>query len=1482
VPVESAVPVESVRPAPAPGDTAAVEIAAVGKADPSRATPAGAARAEPVDLAGVRARVESAVRQVLGLDETAPVPAQRPLLDQGLTSITVVELAATLAAEFGTAEEPTLVYLCPNVDALVEHFAAMPATDAAAGGAAEPGAGPAAEVGTAPAGPVASAEVQTLSGEPPAGQSGFDDTALAIVGMACRLPGAASVAEFWSLLSQGTVRVRELPEHRRERDGWLEVSGSGVPTRAGYLDGIEGFDAGFFTISPMEAERIDPQQRLFLEVAVEALADAGLPTGSELAGRTGVYVGMNTTDYQQRLTRAQSDVDVYYGTGNCFAGTAGRLAYALNLGGPCLAVDTACSSSLTALHLARQALRTGDCDAAVVGGVNVISGPTVSVSMARGGALAPDGWCKTFDADADGYGRGEGAGVIVLKRLADALRDGDRIHATVLGSAINSDGASGGFTVPNAAAQTAVVGAALAAARLDPAAVGYVEAHGTGTPLGDPIELQALSKALGSGGRPGDGPYVGSVKSLVGHLEAAAGITGLIKAALAIRNDAIPPHVLAGDPTGKVDWQRIGLRLPGSGAGWPAGRPRVAGISAFGFTGSNAHVILGQAPAEEPAPDPAPDRAGDGFALLVSAESAPALRARAGQLRSVLAAGVALPDLAHTLGRRASSYRWRAVVLAADRETADAALAALAGGQDHPALVTGAQPATEPAAVELRFGLGGYLGPDWAYLPDRLRLAANEAAAGVDRLQPGHELSTTQRQRLVSLRAQLGWAAAWRALGVRIAGLSGAGVGEQTAAVLRGELDLAGAVRRALEATGDEACQCPAPAGDGIVVLDAVPCRVTTLAAWQHVRARLHVLGYPVDWAGLVPDRGRLLSLPAYPWQRRDYWFEPSVAAAAPAGDGAEPEPSGLLFEHVWQPSEAGAAEAAGTWVLFADPAGADGAAVAGALRAAGAEVVEAPVPGLDPAAWSSALTGVGGPVTGALLLAGGQDAADGLALAFGQAVQRFPGKLGGAHLITRGAHGPGAIPAQAAAWAVGAVLATELGRRWGRLLDLGTGTGTDLGTVPGLAAVLAGSPDDQLRWTGAEWRARRLVRYRPPAASETAAPTGSHAVYAGDPATALPVLRWLAGRGAEHVLLHPAGVTVPDELGLRVELAGDREGWLRRLRELAAAGELAGLCYGLAAPADPVTVRDADPAALPVADELLAATAELLRDRAPDLVLVLAEAAGDWGALGAAAGGARSASGRAVLRAAAGDRARVLGLLPLQAASDENAPDMQAETSLQAEAGIGRLSAGQLAEALALAAVAPPGTELTAGVVDVDRYVAVSQRLAPRALLSELGAGGDDTSGALRTELAGLPAERRADRVLELVLAATGAALGLAAHEVDPDTGFFDLGMDSIIALALKTQLENDTGTELPATLTFELPTPRKLARHLTGLLDTGTEPAGQAAEPAGFSWDEHAPADQPAPDPDVTEATDDELLRLLSAATASARDLLQEASRW
>jgi myxalamid-type polyketide synthase MxaB len=433
---------------------------------------------------------------------------------------------------------------------------------------------------------------------------------IAIIGAGCRFPGGAiDLESYWRLLREGVDTVRDVPADRWDVDAFYDpdpaVPGKSATRSAAFLDSVDQFDPLFFGISPREAISLDPQQRLLLEVTWEALERAGQAPDRLVPDRTGAFIGIGQMDYAHLLLGAYDPtlIDVYAGTGNGFCFASGRLSYFLGVRGPNLAVDTACSSSLVAVHLACQSLRMRECDLALAGGVHLLLSPQPFIGLTKLGALSPDGKCKTFDAAANGYGRGEGCGVIVLKRLSDAISNDDVIAAVIRGSATNHDGSSSGFTVPNGLAQQELLRRALRNAEVEPEQVGYVETHGTGTQLGDPIDVEALSEVFGRN-RALDRPLIiGSVKTNIGHLEAAAGIAGLLKVVLSLQHHEIPPHLHFRKPNPHIRWSEIPVKVPTAPMPWDAAdKKRLAGVSSFGLSGSNAHVVLEEAPAPEPRP----------------------------------------------------------------------------------------------------------------------------------------------------------------------------------------------------------------------------------------------------------------------------------------------------------------------------------------------------------------------------------------------------------------------------------------------------------------------------------------------------------------------------------------------------------------------------------------------------------------------------------------------------------------------------------------------------------------------------------------------------------------------------------------------------------------------------------------------------------------------------------------------------------------
>lgn len=523
----------------------------------------------------------------------------------------------------------------------------------------------------------------------------------AIVGYAARFPGAESADEFWQVLREGRDAVSEVPADRWDVDEFFDsepgAPGKVVTRRAGFVDDVTGFDASFFGISTREARLLDPQHRLLLETAWRAVEHSGTAPTALANTNTGVFVGLATHDYLGMASAelAYPEIEAYMAIGTSNAAAAGRISYRLGLQGPSVAVDTACSSSLVAIHQACQALRLGECDLALAGGANVLLTPATMVTFSHAHMLAPDGRCKTFDAAADGYVRGEGCGVIVIKRLADAVADGDRIRAVIRGSAINQDGASGGLTVPNGVAQQRVIADALQRAGVAAADVGYLEAHGTGTSLGDPIEAQAAGAVLGEGRDPNRPLLMGSAKTNIGHLEAAAGIAGVIKVILSLENELLPQHLHFRNPSPHIPWDRLAVQVVGQAASWERnGQPRIAGVSSFGFAGTNAHVIIEEAPApaEDTAATPSSGETKHTLRILpLSARTPTALVKLAEDYRNWLSAHpqTALADVCFTAGVGRAHFEHRAALVVDSRESAAELLAALADDRPATGLVRG-------------------------------------------------------------------------------------------------------------------------------------------------------------------------------------------------------------------------------------------------------------------------------------------------------------------------------------------------------------------------------------------------------------------------------------------------------------------------------------------------------------------------------------------------------------------------------------------------------------------------------------------------------------------------------------------------------------------------------------------------------------------------------------------------------------------------
>lgn len=805
---------------------------------PSTATTGAATTSGATKAKDCATFVASSIRSILGPDREEEYAPERPLMDQDLDSMDLVELGTILSRHFQREIDATFFFAYPTPAAIVRYLAGTGTAATEVPLAHSPG-----DLGNVHS-PPAGTDSPAIPAPPNPELLQLTDT-IAIVGMACRFPGGVSSPEdFWQLLRNGVDTASDIPSDRWDVDTFYDANPETpdkMYTRLGcFIDNADQFDADFFGITPREAMDLDPQQRLLLEVTWEALECAGIAPASLRGSDSGVFVGLTWDDAMLRQNEdGLAGNEIYKTLGNARSLSAGRMAYFLDWHGPVMQIDTACSSSLVSVHQACESLRSGECDLATAGGVNLMLSPATMIALCRLTALAPDGRCKTFDAAADGYARGEGCGMVVLKRMADAIRDGNSILAQIRATAINHDGASNGLTAPNGQAQEQLIRKTLKKAKLVGRDVTYVEAHGTGTELGDPIELSALHAVYGEN-RPSEEPlFVGSTKTNIGHLEAAAGIAGLLKVVLMLQHREIPPHLNFDTPNPHIDWSAMSIKVPTVLSAWPDSDARgLAAVSAFGFSGTNAHVIVERAeatslsgksldststeitsngargwPFNVDSATPAPPL----YLLPLSAKSEESLLALAQKYAKQIdtSPDQAIEDICFTAATARDHFKYRIAVVAVSRDELLEKLRAFASGDDRSQVITDRRGPKEQGVDQnigfLFTGQGTHyagLGRDLYQTQPVFRKAIDRCAgvladqmdvALTDLLYPDATVSDLLINQ--TMYAQPGIFAVeyalvelWKSWGVRPTAVLGHSLGEYAAANVAGVLDLEAAL----------------------------------------------------------------------------------------------------------------------------------------------------------------------------------------------------------------------------------------------------------------------------------------------------------------------------------------------------------------------------------------------------------------------------------------------------------------------------------------------------------------------------------------------------------------------------------------------------------------------------------------------------------------------------------------------------------------
>jgi acyl transferase domain-containing protein/acyl carrier protein len=1325
---------------------------------------------------------------------------------------------------------------------------------------------------------------------------------IAITAMACRFPGGGDTPEqFWSFLERGGDAIELVPEDRLAmgRQAATEIR-ERSPIWGGFLRDVLGFDPGVFGISAKEAELMDPQQRLLLEVCWEALENAGTPIDA-LDSETGIFIGVSGFDFAMIGLDSDIELNGYMLTGVAHSVIAGRLSYVFGLNGPSTVMDTACAAASSAIHLACQSLRTRECDQALAGGINLLLMPEVAQMLATLQVMARDGRCKAFSADADGFVRAEGCAVIVLRRLSDALAGGDPILGVIRGTAWNQDGKSGGLTAPNGAAQERVIRAALANAGLSPDQISYVEAHGTGTALGDPIELSALARVFGDAPRPQKLP-VGSVKTNIGHLEAAAGMAGIVKVLLALQHEQIPPHLHAATLNPRLDWANLPLHIPRQGMAWPRGAaPRIAGVSAFGISGTNVHMVISEPP---PAVETDPVRTRACTLLTLSAKSRDALGALAGRYADLLARDprIDIAALAAAANTKRAQFAHRLALI-----------------------VTGAA----EAELELRrFSQGsGTCRARAAYVaqhrPPRIGMLLGDAppdAAAVARLRDAEPVFRAAYDAIAGAApppasamvcAQIALVELWRSWGIAPSVAAGEGQGAFAAAAIAGALTPRDAAAMAGGAPPPAAQPLSIPLvtasladplepgqtlppaclatlgqpGDHAVrdratsmVDRLVVCPVVDGAALLGELASVYLAGAAVNWAAVHEgERRETALLPNYPFQRTRFW--PAEFAQRPgrersASGAAKPPADDGLYRVDWRPAErqlswtdaaAAAARPGQIVLLHRDPASAGHARLA--LEAVGLTVEDMPILNGAPAQEALASLAAGRRDVAWLYLSpqgpGADDPAGAAravredALALAQTVLNI-GPAGPAlWVVTAGAHATSSVvrPADSALWGLGRVLASEAPGVRASFIDLDAAAPD----WEGLANLIASGRDEaELALVDGRLLAPMLVPTEltarldtPPVSLEASYIVTGAFGFIGD-----LTYRWLVKKGAGKLFL--VGRTPPNAQALEAIAAaraagteietviadiGTQAGVETLFAQVEAdAKPLRGIIHSAGA-IDDAAISRQTPTSFAHAFGAKATGAWLLHQRSLRHDLSFFVLYSSAAALIGSPGQSNYAAANSYLDGLAQYR-RSLGLSALSLNWG-----LWTSTGLAVKRDVVHTGSTQGAVPITPErgmdvlerAIASDQTQIA--VLPLD-WALLRQMLGlrrPPTLLKELFAGSGApgeavvaATGALSRYLPLYEAATAADRhavLVDFTRARSAELLNLdAASPFPDDQPLLDLGLDSLVGLELKNDLQTLTGITFPSTLFFDCPTVTTLAQYFQLILPAADRPGAAA----------------------------------------------------